>query len=712
MANRDPQLHNKLPGDPVSVAQRWSDETLLREIDSLLAHEMFDGQLPAVQDEPAPQEAEEAPTEQAEEVPPPQAEETSPPEETPPPEPEEPPAPQPGDDGMRLEDLPDILSAAPQVMTPKPQNLEEPEQTEPAPKKVKKKKEKKKKKEQQAEPQEPSDDGGQTEPESEPEPPPVRTPEEACVSYAAELGSLGLRIVTLLVLELLSVALTLYADMGWSFFASLLGGTMIGYLLLILLILMLALSYGVFSEAFRALSRGEFPQDVLLSLTAVFALVDSFSAAGSGRTPFTAAVGLLLLLRLWGGYSRRSALLGTARLLRDTVPSVGIVEVQLPSDTHRGVTRAKPSTKDFMRRLETRDPVRRVMGVYTPLAVLICLAGAAFITTRAHCGYFWAGTLLLLGCTPTAALMVYERVFSQVAKRLSGGKAALCGWHGASVFGGEHAVLVNDDDLFPPGSLSFNGFKVYQGNPERLIAYAAAAARCSGGALYPLFDELLDAHNGRHYTVDSFRFYDSGGVGAQIMGDVVLLGSLEFMNRMGVHMDGGSKVRQAAYLSLNGELAAVFAFKYTAPDTVKQGLLALARDRHFHIVLATRAFFATPDYLRAKFDLRGSSIGYPPVRDRLRLSDSKLKKTGAQGALLCRDSFFGYAQTIAAGRLLRAAGRAAALLSPISGLIGLGLMALLAVLPAFEAATALNMLLYVLIWLVPSLLMCLWHRSL
>ena len=29
------------------------------------------------------------------------------------------------------------------------------------------------------------------------------------------------------------------------------------------------------------------------------------------------------------------------------------------------------------------------------------------------------------------------------------------------MFGGEHAVLVNDDDLFPPGSLSFNGFKVY-----------------------------------------------------------------------------------------------------------------------------------------------------------------------------------------------------------------------------------------------------------
>ena len=678
MQKQDRQLHN-----PVSVAQQWSDETLLREIDSLLAHEAFGGPAAA---ELSPALAKPEPPAPEPPAPEPEREPAPPPVEAEVPEP----APPAEDDGMRPEDLPDILSYAPQVKTPTAQNLQEPE-PEPAPppkpKKVK-------------------------QPKPQPAPPTVKTPEEACRDYAAGLGGLGLCIAALLILELLSVFLTLYADLGWSFLSRLFTGTMPAHLLLIMLLLMLAVSFPVFSDAIRALARGEFPQDVLLSLAALYALIDSFTAASAGRTPFTAAVGLLLLLRLWGSYNRRLALLGTARLVRDNTPAVGIVDVQLSAQTRRGITRAKPATKDFMQELEARDPVRRVMGVYTPLAVLACIAGSAFIARRSGCGYFWAGTLLFLGAVPTAALMGCERSFALVARRLHGAKAALCGWHGAAVFGGEHAVLVDDDDLFPEGSLSLNGFKVYQGIPDRLIAYAAAAARCAGGALFPLFDALLDAHSGRHYTVDKFRFYDSGGVGAQIGDEIILLGSLDFMQRMGVHMDGGSKVRQAAYLSLNGELAAVFAIKYNAPTEVRQGLLSVARSRYFRIVLATRTFLATPEFIKGKFGLPPDSVSYPPVKDRLRLSGSKLKKTGAQGALLCRDSFLGYARTVAAGRLLRTVGRAAAVLSALGGLGGLGLMAVLAVLPAFEAATALNLLLYVLVWLIPTALLCLWARRL
>ena len=701
MQNQDPQLHNKRPEDPVSVSQRWSDEVLLREIDSLLAHDAFAGQSaaelsPALAPPSTPVQPKPAPPKPAQPEPAPQSGEPDAAAPAP-----EPPAgsaaAKPAENVAQPEELPDILFHALRVKTPEPQNLSEPapeQESAPAPKKKTKPPKPKKQK------------------KPKPEPRPVRTPEEACRAYAAGIGSIGLRIVTAAILELLSVFFTLYADLGWEFLPSLFAGSTIPHLLLILLLLIVALSYSVFTETVRALAGGEFPQDVLLSLAALFALIDSFSAASEGRTPFTSAVGLLLLLRMWGCFNRQTALLGTVRMLRDSKPAVGIAELQLPSGKRRGVARAKPDAGEFMEQLEARDDVRRVMGVYTPLAVLLCLAGSAFLATRTRCGYFWTGTLLLLGGVPTASLLCSERVFHLIARRLAAKKAALCGWHGAAVFGGEHTVLVTDRDLFPEGSLSLNGFKVYQGSTERLIAFAAAAARCTGGALHPLFDELLDAHSGRHYSVDNFRFYDSGGVGAQIADDVVLLGSLDFMQRMGVHMDGGSKVRQAAYLSLNGELAAVFAVKYNAPDTVKQGLLTAARSRHFRIVLATRTFFATPEFLKGKFGLPPESVSYPPVRDRLQLSGGKLKKTGAQGALLFKDSFLGFAETVAAGRMLRTAGRTAALLSLGSGLVGMGLMAVLALLPATETATGLNLLLYVLAWLVPTLIVCLWPKRL
>jgi hypothetical protein len=297
-----------------------------------------------------------------------------------------------------------------------------------------------------------------------------------------------------------------------------------------------------------------------------------------------------------------------------------------------------------------------------------------------------------------------------VSQRLSLSHAALCGDYGAEVFGGEHAILIGDDDIFPPGSLSLNGFKVYNGNMDQIIAYAAAASRRSGSALAPVFDDLLNTHNGRHYNVDSFRFYDSGGIGAVILDDVVLLGSLDFMRRMGVHMDPGTKVRQAVYASVNGELAAVFAVRYAPPENIRRGLASIAGNRHFKGILVTRTFLGTPSFLKAKFGVPNGAFDYPSTKERLRLSETELKNSGAQGAILSQDSFTGFAQSAAGGRVLRSASVLSGILAFLGGLIGLLLMGVLAALPAYETATATNVLFYVAAWLAPTLLLTAWGR--
>ena len=87
-----------------------------------------------------------------------------------------------------------------------------------------------------------------------------------------------------------------------------------------------------------------------------------------------------------------------------------------------------------------------------------------------------------------------------------------------------------------------------------------------------------------------------------------------------------------------------------------------------------------------------------------------MKRSGAQGAILAQDSFSGFAQAAAGGRMLRSATLGAAILTVLGGLVGLGLMAILAALPATETATALNLLLYAAAWLAPTLLLTAWGR--
>ena len=179
---------------------------------------------------------------------------------------------------------------------------------------------------------------------------------------------------------------------------------------------------------------------------------------------------------------------------------------------------------------------------------------------------------------------------------------------------------------------------------------------------------------------------------------------------MGVHMDKGAKVRQAVYLSINGELAAVFAVKYAPPENLRRGLAAIAGNRRFRGILVTRTFLGTPGFLKAKFGIPTGSFAYPTIRDRLRLSETELKAGSDQGAILTSDSFSAFAQAAAGGRTLRSATTLSTVLSIVSGVVGLLLMTVLAVLPAYEAATALNVLIYTAAWLVPTLLLAAWAK--
>ena len=546
---------------------------------------------------------------------------------------------------------------------------------------------------------------------SEPEPEKTEEPswaEETYRTYAKPLDRIGARLIFTGLLTLVSLFFTLYLHQSWTFLPQVFSGGTTVYILLALLGCMVLVNRRLYFRQWRG-ENGLQPE-LLIGIATLFTALDCISAATTLRPPFPVVVGMLLLVDLWGSYDLGLGMTTSVKILREETLSAGVSEVQDEAVGSRGLIRTKPDVEQFMRKLETRDLVARAMARYTPIALAVGLLVTLFVSFKLRQNLFWTGALVFLGSVPVAGLLAYPRLFCLLASRLAGAQAALCGYHGAEVFGGEHSILIGDADVFPPESLTLNGFKVYNGNPDRVIAYAAAAFRCSESALDPVFEQLLLTHNGRHYHVDDFRFYDSGGIGASIHQDVVLLGSLDFMRRMGVHMDKGARVKQAVYMSLNGELAAVFAVRYAPPENLRRGLASIAGNRHFKGILVTRTFLGTPSFLKAKFGIPTGAFHYPSTKERVRLSEAQMRPTGEQGAILAKDSFSAFAQAAAAGRLLRSATLGAAVLALLGGVGGLILMGILAALPAYETATALNLLFYVAAWLVPTLLLTAWGR--
>ena len=150
--------------------------------------------------------------------------------------------------------------------------------------------------------------------------------------------------------------------------------------------------------------------------------------------------------------------------------------------------------------------------------------------------------------------------------------------------------------------------------------------------------------------------------------------------------------------------------KYVPPENLRKGLAAIAGSRHFKGILVTRTFLGTPGFLKARFGIPTGTFAYPATKERLRLSENQMRDAGEQGAILSEVSFSGFAQAAAGGRILRSGAVAAAVLSLIGGVIGLLLTTVLAVLPATETATAVNLLLYTAAWLLPTMLLTAWVK--
>lgn len=432
---------------------------------------------------------------------------------------------------------------------------------------------------------------------------------------------------------------------------------------------------------------------------AVLALIHTVRHRGSSEPSFCAVVIVLYFFLMRSVLCEKKAMRYTLRAVSSFTAPMGVYDTPQLIKNTASLRRDIGKTEDFMEHLLLPDRPQKLFRVYGRCLLLLTGAGAWLLSYFMQKDLVLSWLLLLLGSLPFCGAMAYSRPFARLAKRLFNFGGALCGWHGAQVFGGKHTIILRDEDLFPKSSISSNGMKLYGAYPaSRVIAYALAALNAANSPLVDLFETLLQSQLGTHYPVADHRFYDIGGIGAEIFDDIVLVGSLAFMRSMGVHMPQGARVRQAVYVSVNGELAGVFALRYKPNHSTKTGLRSVLANRNFSVVLATRDFLITPELISAKYELSVAALRFPDYRERLRLSANDRSENRRQGALIAKDSFGAFATTVSAGRTLRICALFSAFLSIFGGIIGLALCAALLIWDAASVISPINVLLFQLVW--------------
>lgn len=536
------------------------------------------------------------------------------------------------------------------------------------------------------------------------EPPqPPADPQALLRQTRSGLNAMRLRLYVLALLVLGQLFLACYGAFSWQFLP--IPARTRGILTLALCLLSLILGRDVLLRGTYDLLRLRItPFALSLPATVLTLLHTAQSLARSGES-YCPVLSLLLLLLLRALLSEQSSQFYTLRTVCGFSSPMGIFSGGELLEGAPTLRRDAGQMEDFLHALRQPDGVQTALRIYASVLLPASALLAVLLAQRCPTGFFTAWMLLLLGGLPFPVALAYVRPFAALARRLSRFGGALCGWYGAKRFGGRRTIVLRDEDVFPQGSVSSNGIKLYGSfSAARVLACALAALEAVDSPLSPLFESLLRAQNGRRMTASAHRAYDNNGVGAEVQGEVVLIGALPFMRSMGVHMPGGTHVRQAVYVSVDGELAGIVALKYKPSPSTKKGLSDVLSNRNFSVVLATRDFLISPELLASKYELPMDALRFPAYTERLRLSGDAENGAGEQGALIARDTFGAFAATVAAGRRLRHVSRVSLVLCFLSGLLGLVLCTLLIVWNA--PATPLHLAAFQLIWALLDEALC------
>lgn len=438
----------------------------------------------------------------------------------------------------------------------------------------------------------------------------------------------------------------------------------------------------------------------IAAMTQLLCCVCGMATGSTRATPYAAAGALLILACQWGLYleaeTRRSAY--HLLVLNGAVPYV-------VSATETGVCRQRGTEEGFYRLMSRPDPARYWQNYAMPLvmAVAAVLSGVVCFSDGNMSDFPWVLTALTTAGAGLSIPLSGVLPMYYLSRRLGRSGCAAAGYAGARAVSRSRRLILTDDDLFPPGTVTLNGYKVFGEERARAVSYAASVAKAAGSSLTPLLERQLTAEGGFHLPVEWLNYCEEGGVEANIRGETVLMGSAYFMKKRRVALPRDMKLSTGVFLAVDGALTAVFAVKYQPSRNAEWALRTLKR---FHItpVLAVRSGNVTPGLIKRKFGVDARPV-YPDVSTRLALAQLAEQRGEQPYVIVCREGLMPLVESVAGSRRAVKAVRTATILGYIGAAVGVALAYYLTSIGNFALLTPIAMVVYQLLWLLPTLLL-------
>lgn len=480
---------------------------------------------------------------------------------------------------------------------------------------------------------------------------------------------------------------------------------------LILELTVVMLGLDIFTSGLTALIRLEPSIWSLVSVSCLASALDAAVTAAVGKSdaglPFCAVSAISMAFAMAGSLqSCRGMRLSLRALSLSRDPYAVTAESGVAED---GVTllKSRRGAAGYLRRCEEPDCGESVYGYMAPfiLVAALLLSVIATAVNGQWTSFFRVLAAVTAPAAPFAAFLAFPLPFSIISRRIFQSGAAIAGWAGLRDIGRSRHIIVTDRDIFPTGTLSVESIRILEGTwPEKVISATGSIICASGSGLAPLFTELMRRNNCTMQRVEDFCCHEGGGLTALINGEEVLCGNAGFMHLMSIRLPQKLSSKSSVFVSINGVLAGIFTVKYVPITSVQDALASLLHTRR-EPIFAIRDFNITPLMIRQKFRMPTDGFDFPTFARRYEISAAEPSPQSLISAIISREGLGPLVEVSERGRRLYISAILSTVLSVLCTAVGMALMFALCLSGSFDSATVGNLLTYMFLWLVPTIIL-------
>ena len=242
----------------------------------------------------------------------------------------------------------------------------------------------------------------------------------------------------------------------------------------------------------------------------------------------------------------------------------------------------------------------------------------------------------------------------KIGKQLFASGCMLVNGQCAKIISKTGFAILCDRDIYPMGTMKITGMKVvspFDKDVATVVRYVAGVMVFLGGGIGKAFSDFAREQDTFPAKVQHQKFYESGGIVAEIDGHTVLVGTVMFLNRFGIAVTEGRKVKRGVFVAIDNRFAGLFSVNAEAQSQVYHAFTLLQQAK-VRPVLDVLNFLTDQDMIEKAFELKHDSTDYPDLNERIYGSEGDFAADEPPMALLAREGMLSFAEALLGARRL------------------------------------------------------------